>query len=69
MTQLLEKVFVKVGKLPALEQNAVAKWLLKELSSEKRWDKAFAESENTLEKLANVALTEHRKGKTKPLIF
>ena len=67
MTQLLEKVFAKIGKLPALEQNAVAKWLLKELSSEKKWDRAFAESEGALEKLAGEALTEHLKGKTKLL--
>ena len=69
MTQLLEKVFAKVGKLSALEQNSVAKWLMKELSSEKRWDKAFAESENILEKLADEALAEHKKGKTKLLSF
>ena len=67
MTQLLEKVFLKVGKLSAFEQNALAKWLLNELSSEKRWDKAFAESEETLEKFADEALTEHKKKKTRPL--
>ncbi len=67
MTQLLEKVFAQVEKLPEVEQNALAKWLLKELSSEKSWDKAFAESENTLEKLADEALKEHKKKKTRPL--
>ena len=67
MTQLLEKVFAEVGKLPEIEQNALAKWILNELSSEKRWDKEFTESEKTLEKLANEALTEHKKKKTRPL--
>ena len=67
MTQLLEKVFAEVVKLPDVEQNALAKWLLKELSSEKRWDKAFAESEEALEKLADEALTEYKKRKTHPL--
>lgn len=67
MTQLLEKVFVRMEKLPAVEQNAVAKWLLNELSSEKHWDKAFAESERILEKLADEALKEHKQKKTRLL--
>ena len=67
MTQLLEKVFAEAGKLSEVEQNALAKWLLNELSSEKRWDKAFAESENALEKLADEAMREHKKKKTRPL--
>ena len=67
MTQLLEKVLAKVEKLSDLEQNALAKWLLNELSSEKRWDKSFAESEEILEKLADEALIEHKKKKTRPL--
>ncbi len=64
MTQLLEKVFAEAGKLPQVEQNALAKWLLKELSSEKHWDKIFAESEGVLEKLADEALGEHKKKRT-----
>lgn len=67
MTQLLEKVFAQVEKLPEVEQNAVAKWLLNELSSEKSWDQVFAESEKALEKLAEEALKEHKKRKTRPL--
>ena len=67
MTQLLEKVFAEAGKLSEIEQNALAKWLLDELSSEKRWDKAFAESEDALEKLADEALKEHKGKKTRPL--
>ncbi len=67
MTQLLEKVFAQIEKLPEVEQNALAKWLLDELSSEKSWDKAFAESENALEKLADEAVRDHKKKKTRPL--
>ncbi len=66
MTQLLEKVFAKVEKLPPVEQNALAKWLINELASEKRWEKSFAESEEILEKLAEEALNEHKEGRTKP---
>ena len=67
MTQLLKKVFAEAEKFSEIEQNALAKWLLNELSSEKHWDKTFAESEQTLENLANEALTEHKKKKTRPL--
>lgn len=67
MTQLLEKAFARMEKLPAIEQNAVAKWLLNELSSEKHWNKAFAESEGVLEKLAEEALKEHKQKKTRLL--
>lgn len=67
MTQLLEKVFAKAAKLPDVEQNILAKWLLKELSSEKSWEKAFADSEDSLEKLANEALREHKNKKTRSL--
>ncbi len=67
MTQLLEKAFAKVEKLSEIEQNALAKWLLSELASEKRWDRAFAESEGQLEQLAGEALKEHKKKKTRVL--
>lgn len=67
MTKLLEQAFQEASKLTEVEQNALAKWVLEELESEKAWDKAFAGSENVLDKLADEAINEHKKGKTKPL--
>ncbi|MEK6765430.1 MAG: hypothetical protein AABY49_04270 [Planctomycetota bacterium] len=67
MTQLLEKAFKEASKLPEIEQNVLAKWLIAELESEGKWERMFAESEDVLEKLADEALTEHTQGKTKPL--
>ncbi|MEA3359079.1 MAG: hypothetical protein U9R17_06700 [Thermodesulfobacteriota bacterium] len=67
MTQLLEKAFKKASKLPVMEQNVIAKWLIDELESETKWERLFAESEDILEKLADEALAEHAQGKTKPL--
>lgn len=64
MTQLLEEAFARAAKLPEQEQNSVAAWLLEELASEARWDKAFAESADRLAALAEEALAEHRAGKT-----
>lgn len=67
MTKLLKKAFTEVSKLPDIEQNMVAKWLLEELAAEKQWEKAFSDSEALLGQLADEALEEHRQGKTKPL--
>ena len=67
MTKLLEKAFAEAVKLPKKEQDKLAKWLLAELESERRWDEAFAGSADRLAALADEALTEHRKGRTKPL--
>jgi len=67
MTKLLEKAFEEASKLSELEQNILARWLIDEIIAEKKWEKAFAESEDLLEKLANEALAEHAEGKTKPL--
>ncbi len=67
MTGLLNKAFTEASKLSDLEQNLVAQWLLDELASDRKWDKAFAESEDMLGILADEALEEHRKGKTKIL--
>lgn len=67
MTQLLEKAFQEASKLSELEQNALARWLIDEILSEKKWLNTFAESEGVLEKLADEALSEYKQGRTKPL--
>lgn len=68
MTQLLQTAFEEVTKLPELEQNRLALWLLEELASEKRWETWFAESEDRFSQLAEEALAEHRAGKTQLLV-
>lgn len=67
MTHLLKQAFAKAAELPEVEQNVVARWMLGELSSERRWENLFAESEGVLSKLAQEALKEHKQRKTKPL--
>jgi hypothetical protein len=67
MTNLLKKAFKEASKLPEVEQNALAKWVMEELEAEGRWEKSFAASEDVLDKLANEALAEHKQGKTKLL--
>jgi hypothetical protein len=67
MTQLLKKAFQEASKLPVVDQNALAKWLLEELESEKKWEKMFAESEDVIDRLADEAIRAHKRGKAKPL--
>ena len=67
MTKLLKRAFAEASKLSDVEQNAIAKWLLEELTAEKKWEEAFPISEDVLDQLAEKALEEHRKGKTIPL--
>jgi len=63
MTKLLKKAFEDASKLSMIEQNALAKWLLEELNSERKWDTVFAVSENILEQLADEAIKSHKQGK------
>ena len=67
MTKLLEKAFQEASTLSEKDQDTLAALLLEEMASEARWDKAFAESADQLEKLGDEALAEFRAGKTLPL--
>jgi hypothetical protein len=67
MTTLLKHAFEQATTLPDAEQNALAKWLLDELAAERVWTKAFAESEDVLERLADEAIEANRQGKATPL--
>lgn len=67
MTKLLEKMMTEVSKLPEAEQEVLAAWILEELTSERRWQQAFAGSPGMLALLASEALTEYHEGRTEPL--
>lgn len=66
MTKLLDKAIAEARKLPADEQDAIGARILEEIESDRRWDELFDRSTETLDKLAEEALAEHRAGKTKP---
>jgi len=48
--------------LSELEQNALTRRLIDEIIFERKWEKAFAESEEVLDKVGDEALTEHAQG-------
>ena len=67
MTRLLEDAFRKVGKLSDDEQNGIASQILETLKDEEAWGKTLRKNPAKLRRLAEKALDEHRRGKTRPL--
>lgn len=67
MTSMLEKALNEASKLPDIEQNALARWVLEEIESDRKWDAIFAESEDSLGVLAIEALSEEEQGNTTKL--
>jgi hypothetical protein len=67
MTELLEQAIARLRTLPSGQQNAIAAMILEELEDETLWDKAFANSQDSLAQLAAEAMAEHRAGKTEEL--
>ena len=63
MTQTLQKVIKEIEDLSEAEQEALAMLIQDELL----WDLSLKDSQNSLEILANEALTEFKNGKTQPL--
>lgn len=67
MTKLLVKALNRVAKLSDSAQDEIAQIIINEIESEKKWDVKFAKSPSLLEKMAMVALTEHRSGKSRAM--
>jgi len=67
LTQLLEKVLIEVYKLPPEKQDAIATIILEELEDERRWDKAFAESQDQLAQLAPKLRADIKAGRVKKM--
>ena len=66
-TKLLEKAFAEASKLTEQQQEDLAAWILEELTSERRWEEAFASSSDALAHLADEALVEYSEGRTQEL--
>ena len=64
---MLETAIAKLRALPAAEQNAIAALIIEEVEDEARWDATFASSLNILERMAQQAEEEDRKGLTQDL--
>ena len=67
MTRLLDKVLAAVQKLPEPDQDAIAAIILDELADERRWDDAFAASQEQLGRLADRVRQDVSAGKVRNL--
>ena len=67
MTQLLEKVFSEVQKLPPEKQDAIAAVILEELEDAQLWDKSFSESEDKLAQLAQKVRADIKAGRIRKM--
>jgi len=59
MTNLLEQAFIAASQLPELEQDFLARIILDEIESEKKWARLFFESQDVLARLAQEAVATH----------
>ena len=67
VTSALQRAFDEASKLPEREQEFIAALVMEGIESERRWDDAFAESQDVLEKMADETLAEFEAGNTSPL--
>ena len=65
MTKLLEEALAEVRKLGEPEQDAIAALILEELADERRWDEAFARSQEPLARLAAKAREDIAAGRVR----
>ena len=63
MTVAFKKLVARINRLASQEQDAIAGLLEEELS----WNKKFSKSQKQLASLADEALSEFKKGKTRSL--
>lgn len=69
MTNALKKAFDAASRLPERDQEELAAAILEELAADERWERSLQSSPQTLEKLADEALADHKAGRIKPLDF
>jgi len=64
MNALVDKAISAIKRLPETEQEAIAREVLERIEADARWDTLFADSrsEALLERLADEALDEVRRG-------
>jgi hypothetical protein len=67
MTKSLERAFEAAARLPDAKQDELAALILAEIEAEELFDGAIERSRESIERLADEALAEHRAGRTESL--
>ena len=63
MTRALDTAIARITTLPPDEQDRIAQWLLDELNDEDRWTEQFANSRDSLSRLADEAVVSVKPAK------
>lgn len=66
MVTKLKDAFEQASKLPIEAQEQLADQLIDDLDAEAKWDKALADSQDSLDAMAEKAIRERKQGKTRP---
>lgn len=67
MTRLFEQAVARATQLSDAEQDAIARLVLDEIESDRRWDTTLARSPEKLASLADKAWAEHEAGRSEEL--
>jgi hypothetical protein len=65
VTRLLEQAIAEIQKLPELDQDAIAARIMEELGDDRRWEEAFARSQDRLSQLAAKVREDIRAGRVR----
>ena len=66
MSKLLDEAYAAAKELPEQEQEAIGAWLLAEIDADRKWDELVAQPSDVIERMADKAEEEHRRGRTGP---
>jgi hypothetical protein len=67
MSNLLDQAYAAAKELPEQDQEAIGAWLMAEIDADRKWDELFAQPSEVIERMADEALEDHRRGRTRPL--
>lgn len=68
MTKLAAEAWEKLQELNDAEQDRLARLILDDIESERRWDELFAKSQDLLQEWGEEAQNDLESGRTRPLI-
>lgn len=68
MTKLAAEIWEKLQELADAEQDRLARIILDDIESDRRWDELFAKSQDMLAEMAAEAKADFEAGRTEPLI-
>jgi hypothetical protein len=67
MTKLAAEAWRQLQELEDTEQDRLARIILDDIESERRWDELFAKCQDMLEEMGEAAWQDHLAGRTTPL--